>query len=63
MDSTQAMAAGSLVDAIITRGYQADENDKSIKVDDFYAWLKSSYDDGQKNMTHFWLINQGAGML
>jgi len=59
MDSTQAMAAGSLVDAIITRGYQADENDKSIKVDDFYAWLKSSYDDGQKNASL--LVNKSGG--
>lgn len=46
---TKAMAAGSLVDAIVTRGFDADLSDKTIKPQDFFYELKSSYDDGMEN--------------
>ena len=57
--SSEAMAAGSLVDAIVTRGMQADETDKKILPTAFYPLLKSSYDDGMKNAET--LCNKSGG--
>lgn len=57
--STEAMAAGSLVDAMVTRGMQADETDGKVLPASFYAMLKSSYDDGMKNASL--LCNKSGG--
>lgn len=57
--SSEAMAAGSLVDAMVTRFMAADENDKAVKPDSFFRYLKSSYDDGQKNAAL--LCNKSGG--
>jgi len=58
-DGSQAMACGSLVDSIITHGFKVDADDKKIKPEDFYGYLKSSYDSGMKNAT--WLCNKSGG--
>lgn len=55
---SKAMAAGSLVDAIVTRGMLADENDKKIMPISIYPFLKSSYDDG---MNHAELLCNKSG--
>lgn len=57
--ATEAMACGSLVDAMVTRHMAADEFDKAVKPDDFYVYLKSSYDDGMKNAAL--LCNKSGG--
>lgn len=57
--ATEAMAAGSLVDAMVTRGMLADETDRTIQPEQFYGFLKSSYDDGMKNAKT--LCNRSGG--
>ena len=57
--SSEAIAAGSLVDAMVTRGMLADETDKKIQPSQFYPFLKSSYDDGMKNAET--LCNKSGG--
>lgn len=47
--STAAMACGSLVDAMVTRGFDCSADDKSITPIRFFKHLASSYDDGMKN--------------
>ena len=58
-DGSRDMACGSLVDAIVTCGYRPDAGDKTVTEADFYAYLKSSYDDGRKNAS--WLVNKKGG--
>ena len=56
-DGSKAMPCGSLVDAMVTKGYSPDI-DADIAPEDFYGFLKSSYDDGMKNAT--WLCNKST---
>ena len=56
---TEAMACGSLVDAMVTRGMIADENDKKVTPPSFHTFLKSSYDDGTRNAAL--LCNKSGG--
>jgi hypothetical protein len=48
-DGSVNMACGSLVDAMITKGYRPIASDKAVMPSSFYQHLKSSYDDGMKN--------------
>lgn len=57
-EGSRAMACGALLDAIVTRGYQADP-DESVTVAGVYPNFRSSYDDGIKNATH--LVNRSGG--
>lgn len=54
---SESMACGSLVDAIVTRGLNVEENGKT-SVAELALHLKSSYDDGTKNAE--WLLNKGG---
>ena len=49
-DGSKVMAAGSLVDAMATKGFKPDI-DEDVAPEDFYGFLKSSYDDGMKSAT------------
>ena len=57
-EGSRAMACGALLDAIVTRGYQADP-DESVTVAGVYPNFRSSYDDGSKNAKH--LVNRSGG--
>lgn len=57
-EGSRAMACGALLDAIVTRGYQADP-DESVTVAGVYPNFRSSYDDGSKNAKH--LVNKSGG--
>ena len=58
-ETTKAMAAGSLVDAIVTKGFNASADDKTVRPPDFFQVLASSYDDGMKSATK--LCNKSGG--
>ena len=45
----ESMASGSLVDAMVTKQFKAEETDDKIMPKDFYPALASSYDNGMKN--------------
>lgn len=55
---SRAMATGCLLDSIVTRGYQADAEER-VTVDGVYHNFRSSYDDGRRNAEH--LVMKSGG--
>lgn len=57
-NGSRAMACGCLLDAIVTRGYEADA-DERVTVESVYPQFRSSYDDGRKNAEQLILAKGG----
>ena len=57
-EGSRAMACGALLDAIVTRGYVADP-DERVTADGIYPNFRSSYDDGYKSAAQ--LVNKSGG--